>query len=205
MMVHVTSTVTASAVVRWVRALLLASVALVTGTTAHLGAHGLLPGPLAMAVLLAAGTALCAPLLRRPASTRRVVLLVVLGQTTVHAALTAVAGHHDHDAAHEMTAPPMLWVDRLTDDLSGPHALMALAHGAAAAVVGWWLARGEHAFWTRVRLAGRRLARAVRRLPAPLVAGPPRVVPLEPVLLPPTWHASAPSLRRRGPPVRTTD
>ncbi len=39
-------------------------------------------------------------------------------------------------------------------DLTGPNLLMALAHVAAAAGAAWWLARGEQALWTLLRLAG---------------------------------------------------
>lgn len=49
---------------------------------------------------------------------------------------------------------PPHWVQHLADDLTGPHALMALAHLAAAALLGWWLATGEEALWTLVLLAG---------------------------------------------------
>lgn len=69
----------------------------------------------------------------------------------------------------------------------------SLAHAAAAAVVGLWLARGEHALWALVRLAG--------PVALPIVSGPPRVVRVDHTGLPPTSLALARSLRRRGPPV----
>ena len=40
-------------------------------------------------------------------------------------------------------------------DLTGAHAVMALAHLAAAVLVGLWLAVGERALW-HLRRAGRR-------------------------------------------------
>lgn len=77
----------------------------------------------------------------------------------------------------------------------------SLAHAAAAAVVGLWLARGEHALWALVRLAGRSLARLAGPAALPVVSGPPRVVRVDHTGLPPTSLALARSLRRRGPPV----
>src|SRR6478735_3609046 len=44
-------------------------------------------------------------------------------------------------------------VQHLMADLTGPHAVMALAHVAAAVVVGLWLAVGERALWHLVVLA----------------------------------------------------
>jgi hypothetical protein len=41
-------------------------------------------------------------------------------------------------------------------DLTGSNALMALAHLAAATVVGLWLAMGERALWTVVTLTSQR-------------------------------------------------
>ena len=78
---------------RWFRAALTAAVIVQLGAVAHAMAGGLLPGartmvPLTGVVLLACGT-----LLSRPASTRRVVLLLVAGQTFVHGVLTMAAGH----------------------------------------------------------------------------------------------------------------
>ena len=49
-------------------------------------------------------------------------------------------------------------VQHLLADLTGPHAVMAIAHLLAAAVVGWWLAKGERALWD-VIAAGSDVAR----------------------------------------------
>jgi hypothetical protein len=163
---------------RWARALLLAVVVLTAGSVAHASAHGLMPGPWAMATLLVLGTTAAAPLLTGPASTMRVVLLVVGGQTVVHAALTALAGHAGdvrspvaspvllthaprsgslYDQLMPTAAPTRLttpdWVLHLTNDLTGPHAAMAVAHLVAAAMVGLWLASGERALWSLIVLA----------------------------------------------------
>ena len=185
----------------WLRALLLATVALSVGSVAHVTADGALPGAPALVVLLALGTAAAAPLLRSRASTRRVVLLLVLGQATVHAVLTAASGHHDDGPAEVPATGPALWVHHLAEDLTAAHAVMALAHAAAAAVVGLWLARGEHALWLLVALAGHALV-PMPRLSAAVVTAWPRVAPFDHAQLPPDAHAFATCVRRRGPPVR---
>ena len=167
------SPASASGPMLWGRALLLATVALLAGTLAHVGAHGLVPGPAVMAGLLLVGTALCAPLLRTEASRTRVVLLVVLGQAGVHVVLTALGGHHGEEPA---AGHGPEWLEHLTADLSGPHALMAVAHAAAAGLVGLWLAAGERALWSLARHAGRVLRRRPPTLPR--IAGRPSVVPV---------------------------
>lgn len=43
-------------------------------------------------------------------------------------------------------------VQHLLADLTGPHAAMAVAHLVAAALLGWWLARGERLLWNVVAL-----------------------------------------------------
>lgn len=96
---------------RLLRVAVLTAVATVLGTVAHTLAGGRLPGVVgyvALLVLLGLGTA---PLLARAASTRRVVLLVVAGQTFVHTALTATAGHEGDGVGHAtvpVTSPPVL-------------------------------------------------------------------------------------------------
>ena len=104
-------TETAGAALVWLRALVLSAVALVAGSVAHVGAHGALPAPVVLVALLALGTTGVAPLLRRPAGTARVVLLLVAGQVMVHAALTALGGHHDESRSRT----------RCTDPPSGSH------------------------------------------------------------------------------------
>lgn len=96
---------------RLLRVAVLTGVATVLGTVAHTLAGGRLPGLVgyvALLLLLGLGTA---PLLARAASTRRVVLLVVAGQTFVHTVLTATAGHAGDGVAHAtapVTSPPVL-------------------------------------------------------------------------------------------------
>jgi hypothetical protein len=68
-------------------------------------------------------------------------------------------------------------VQHLLADLTGPHALMALAHLVAAVGLGWWLARGERLLWdvllvTAAALADLgRTARAGAHALASLAAG----------------------------------
>lgn len=191
----------ASAPLRWLRALLLAAVALLTGGLAHHTAGGELPGALGLATLLGMGTATAAPLLRTRASTGRVVLMLVLGQAVVHTVLTAVSGHHEDEQPEAVATGPALWLHHLAEDLTATHAVMALAHAAAAAVVGLWLARGEHALWLLVALAGHALAPLLRWPGAVPVTVPARVVPVDDALLPPVGHGLSTCLRRRGPPL----
>lgn len=78
----------------WARAALLGAVMLGTGTVSHVSAGGLLPHPVALAALAAGFVALAGRFLLGPASTRRIVTLVVVGQGAAHTALSALAGHH---------------------------------------------------------------------------------------------------------------
>lgn len=155
---------TAGLVVRLLRALVLAVVAMVIGFVAHVGADGAVPGPAALAGLLAASTAGAAPFLGRQASTARVIGLLVFWQATLHAALTALAGHREpvgEPASGIGVATAPGWMEHLLADLSVPHLLMAVTHALAAAAVGWWLASGERALWTLVALGSRSVATAV--------------------------------------------
>jgi hypothetical protein len=202
-------------------------VALTAGSVAHLSADGLMPGPWSLVALLVLGTMASAPLLAEQLSTRRVVVLVMAGQTAVHIALTAMAGHAGErmpaapapvapapvtpqppsgarvGSLYDQLMPPPTatqlrapdWALHLAHDLSPAHVPMALAHLAAAAVVGLWLASGERALWTVIRLG----------IPQP-VPGPCRVpvLPRLAVLSPEAARRTPPvswSLPRRGPPV----
>ena len=80
-------------VVLWARALLLAVVGVFLGVAGHVTADGLLPGPLVLGVLLVVSVVACASLLARPASTLRIVVLLVGGQAAVHLVLTVSGGH----------------------------------------------------------------------------------------------------------------
>jgi hypothetical protein len=145
-------TARAAGALRWARSVALAAVALVTAMLAHAGAGDRLPSGPALAALLVVVTLLVAPLLRHPASTRRVVALVAAGETGLHFALTALT----HAPGSPMTGP-MPGMSQMTHTalfvgVTGPHVLMAEAHLAAAVLVGLWLAAGERALWTLLGL-----------------------------------------------------
>lgn len=192
---------TARGALLWWRAALVALVALVTGAAGHVSAEGLLPSVPALLGLLGAGTILSAAALTRPATTRRLVLLLTGGQALVHLALSVTAGHA-HAAAH---AEPALAPGAVLAEVAA-HAPMAAAHLAAAAAVGVWLGVGERSLWTLLALARRTLldpllaavaALATLRLPArtPVPARPDGTPPPRSSLL------LAATVTRRGPPA----
>lgn len=77
----------------WVRAAVVGTLAFVLGVVGHATAEGRLPGPVLLTFLLGCCVALSGPLLTRPASRRRLVLLLVGGQSVIHGVLTVTAGH----------------------------------------------------------------------------------------------------------------
>lgn len=179
----------------WLRAALLSAVALLAGTVAHASARGHLPAPIAMVTLLALGTVVSAPLLTRPAGPARIAGLLVVGQTGVHVVLTALAGHEGDEPAGHVHGPE--WLHHLTEDLSGAHAAMALAHAAAAAVVGLWLAVGERALW---ELIWRAVLLLLPRVDVVPVGDLPHVAPGDETLLRGRTDLLRRTVRRRGPP-----
>jgi hypothetical protein len=101
------------------------------------------------------------------------------------------------------------WAQHLADDLTGPHAAMAVAHLVAAALVGLWLASGERALWALVRLSRQVVAATLHHLTAALG----QLRPAAPVLAvrldrSPTRRLHSCLLRvsvsRRGPPALLT-
>lgn len=211
----------------WGRALFLASIAAMLGGTAHVTAGGLLPSPIALALMVAVLTVLAAPALTVQATYRRLAALVGGGQMIVHLVLTATAGHAAPHAASSPRSAVVPGPDRaggvrdqlavvpdaddvgpaagqglqhLLDHLAGTNALMAAAHLVAAAGIALWLWRGEQALWTLLAL----LTRWLRR-PERLAGSNPRLrfgagsfaSPTSPFT---RWEATA-SISRRGPPV----
>lgn len=83
----------------WGRSGVLGAVALGTGAVSHVLGGGHLPGPGAMVLLLASCVLAAALFLRVRATALRLVVLVVAGQTVVHGALSALAGHRGDPAA----------------------------------------------------------------------------------------------------------
>jgi hypothetical protein len=209
---QVRKAMTAGPGLRCLRALMLAGVALATGVFAHVSAGGYLPGAAGLVTLWLLAGAAVAPLLGRQASTTRVVVLLVAGQTFVHVVLTALGGHRGDPTVSWPASSPVShpaipvaptgrrtgsfydqvarapaggghvewttphWVQHLVADLTGPHALMALAHLGAAAAVGWWLAAGERALWTLLTVTSRPLLDRCRFLFAHAFAGVGAVV-----------------------------
>ncbi len=233
---------TATGALWWGRAAVLSAVALGAGAGAHVQADGLLPGPGVMVALVLGGTLASAPLLRRPGSTRRIVLMLVAGQSAVHMALAVTAGHRGDpvtQAASPATPVPagtgsrsgsffdVAYASRVGDHgggLSVPtpvlhavtdisaHPTMALAHLAAAAACGWWLAMGERALWHLFELASRgwadlvapalqRWVAAARAMTAAAL-GVEVLVLLVAVTAPlPQSQVRSRSVSRRGPPL----
>ena len=176
----------------WFRAGVLSVVALLTGAIAHVEADGLLPGTGVLVLLVLAGTVASAPMLRRQGSTRRIVVLLVAGQSAVHMALAVTAGHRGDPVARAAPTPSIptatgprtgsymdvVYSSRVGEhggglsvpapllhavhDLSA-HPAMAVAHLIAAAVCGWWLASGERAVWLLVGVAARSWSQLVTR------------------------------------------
>jgi hypothetical protein len=90
--------------VLWARALVMGSLAFFLGVVGHVTADGLLPGPFFLAVLLAMSVLLSAPMLSRPASSVRIVAMLVGGQTLLHLVLSVTAGHAGDRAAGTVAA-----------------------------------------------------------------------------------------------------
>jgi hypothetical protein len=206
----------AAGALRWTRSVALATVALVTAMLAHVGAGDRLPSGPALAVLLVVVTLLVAPLLRHPASTRRVVALVAGGETCLHVALTTLThtpgNPPSSPSAGPMTAP-MPGMSQMTHTalfagVMGPHVLMAEAHLAAAVLVGLWLAAGERALWTLLGLtlstvltAAATVARHTSVYLGDLVQ-PVTGTEVEGSPLPPQrWTLTRRVVTRRGPPA----
>ncbi|GGD10992.1 hypothetical protein [Nocardioides daphniae] len=163
----------------WTRAFLVAAVATALGTTAHVTAGGLLPGPITAVAAFSSLLVIAAAALTTPAGYVRIVVLVGGGQAAVHLLLTVTAGHvapHAPVAARPVpplqrarpggvrdqlavvpdpdrattTATPGL--QHLVDHVAGTDAPMMAAHLAAAAGVAWWLWRGEQSAWALLAL-----------------------------------------------------
>lgn len=193
---------------RWSRAALITAVAMGTGTAAHVSAGGQLPraGLLAGMALLA--TVGCAALLGRPASVRRIVLLTAGGQAMCHLLLTAVAGHRGTvDRAPSTHGVEPDWMEHIIEDVSGPNLLMASAHLAAAAAVGWWLSTGEQALWSLMCLMRRRSGDLLQRLltatrPCPVLSLPREATTRTPSRERPVdrWQIGRRPARRGPPP-----
>jgi hypothetical protein len=198
----------ASQALRWLRAVLLGGVTVLTGTVAHATAGGLLPSAAAMAALMACSVLLSAAVLGRTASIGLLVGFVAGGQTVIHVVLSVMSGHADEPAQ------PIAWtVDGLSSTAGamvadlGAHAPMMMAHFVAATGVALWLSVGERALWSILHSVAVIVLRplllallALRRLPATAPLGRVSVLPDTPGF-PAHLPALARSVVRRGPPL----
>ncbi|WP_182526482.1 hypothetical protein [Nocardioides dongkuii] len=186
------------------RAVLLASVTVFLGVAGHVTADGLLPGPVALGMLVVVAVVAAAAFLSRPATALRLVTLLVGGQALVHTVLSAGGGHVG-DPVRAATAPvphgpatlPTVDGRRVgslqdawasgADHAAAPrlplshlvptaeHAPMMLAHALVAVLVGLWLAVGERALFTLLALAAAVVLRPLGVLGALARAGVPVV------------------------------
>ena len=163
-------------VLRWVRALTLACLLLLTGVGGHVAADGTAPAAAWLAGLLVLATVVLAPALGAPASSGRVALLLVAGQLLLHLTLmlaaappAGFAGTAGDAMAHgSMTGSPMVHGHAASAGVmpaltNGAHLGMVLAHLAAALAVALWLAAGERAVWTLLAVAARPVVEALAR------------------------------------------
>jgi hypothetical protein len=94
-----------SAGVLWARAVVLAGVAVILGIAGHVSAQGLLPGPTGLAVLGGVAVVMALPVVGRRIGPFAMLVHVVAGQTVVHVALTATAGHRGGAVAPTQPGP----------------------------------------------------------------------------------------------------
>ena len=217
------------AALRWLRASLLSAVLVLGGLAGHVAAGGAAPSASSVLMMLAAIGVLVAPMLGVPASTRRVVGLVMAGQGLVHLALQFLA-------PSARTAPhgvPMLMQSDLSDGhgsmtgavtehaavahndavlvlMDGADLAMLVGHLAAAVAVGLWLAAGERAAWSILALTGRSVADSLRALLQATTVRLAFVGSTRPEAMP-GWLTAVPlgasvwdgyAVSRRGPPCR---
>jgi hypothetical protein len=95
---------------------------------------------------------------------------------------------------------PVLPVGHLLNDLSA-HAPMMAAHLAASAIVGFWLAYGEHCLWTVLALTGRRLLTTWAAQPLVLISARRLVTVVDDAPDRPRASWRGRPCSRRGPPV----
>ena len=205
---------------RWLRALTLASVMLASGLSGHAAGGGAAPPGALVGPMLVVLTLAVSPFLDAPASSRRVVALVLAGQVGLHL-LVDLVGRTPSTVAAPMAmnaSPGHAMPTAMTGDLTTapaaamgtPHVTMLLAHVGAALVVALWLAAGERAAWTLVGVVTLTVAeawRAVRdagSVPPAFVlmvrSSPAVTSAAQCLVLPSVWDGSR-GLARRGPPV----
>ena len=165
-------------VLRWMRALTLASVLLGTGVAGHVAAGGAMPATVLLMLLLVGATLVLAPGLGSPASSVRVALLVVGGQVFLHVGLRVLAMRPagltgagmvmpSHAAGSSSMSGGVMFPHVTSPSgeasfawMGSAHVGMLLAHLVAGLALGLWLAAGERAAWMLVQLAARPVTQA---------------------------------------------
>jgi hypothetical protein len=198
---------TSKMVPRWMRVLARASVIFTVALASHVAAHGVIPDASALVRLFVLTVLALAPLAAVSMSPTQVAALLLGGQGLLHmafqllggrsvgvmptncaaamgtAAVPSPTGIHAM-GSHLMTPPDTASQDFAMSQVNGGHAVMLLAHLAAAIVAGVWLAAGERVFWRLLALAARPLVqgwRTVRETArdriGTVVVGCPRFLP----------------------------
>lgn len=168
----------------WGRALLLGSVGFGAGAVSHGLGDGHFPGVGTLTMVWAACVLVCAVFLIGRAGVVRLTLLVLGGQTAVHAALSVLAGHRGEGAPAPATVPLVDgsttgrperfhdqyevlvetlpagqghdWLGHQIDHFTAQGPAMIAAHLGGAIVVGLFLAVGENALWRLLLLMAAR-------------------------------------------------
>lgn len=182
-----------------VRAFVVTALSLVLAVVGHVTAGGLLPSGWPMLAIAALCFAGCALWLAHETSRWSLALLLIAAQTTIHFAMTALAGHagdggHAGHAGHARghsghgghapveSSPTAALADaahHMLDGLATDGPMMA-AHLAAAAATGILLGHAERALWKVLALAARAagfMAPALRLLFLPVAPAPATRLP----------------------------
>lgn len=201
------------------------------GAVGHVSGGGLLPSWPVLAAMSVISTPLCAVFLVRPASTRRIVALVVSGQTACHVLLSVSAGHsgdpvgmppldptgasalpavegsrvgslHDHYEATISTHSSVAQALSMPDPIAIlDHLPMFLAHTVVAILVGLWLAAGERALWALLTMVFAAVVALCVVPLAPSLVARPRMVLRRRPATLPSLARASCCVVRRGPPA----
>jgi hypothetical protein len=185
----------------WLRAGVVAGVALLLGLAGHVSAGGGPPSPAALGVMLVLGTLLALPVVRRRVGPAALAGLMVVEQTAVQVGSSLL---HDHRLASMPSPPagvPAACAGHSQAELSG-YALVLTAHLMVAALAVLWLGRGEPHLGAQLALLVGPLLRVLALVRRVLRVERPRRVAQTPWsdLVPgPRWLV-APAAHR-GPPL----
>jgi hypothetical protein len=176
---------TSKTVPRWMRLLTLAAVIFTVALASHVAAHGVIPDASALVRLFVLTVLALAPLAGVPMSPTQVAALLLGGQGLLHMAFQLLSGGSvgvmptscaaamgaaalpsptsvHVMGSHLMTPPGTASQGFAMSPVNSGHAVMLLAHLAAAIVAGVWLAAGERLFWRLLALAARPLVEGWR-------------------------------------------